>query len=84
MIRKFIFTGKASGAGWQPIVWRPHALTETPTALTTVPGESGHLYAGLKNGDVWHTDDHGDSWTKLPFSFEGIWFSPLVLRNGVS
>ncbi len=69
------------GAGWQPIGWRSHPLTETPTALTTVPGAPGHLYAGLKNGDVWHTADYGDSWTKMPFSFEGIWFSLLVLPN---
>jgi hypothetical protein len=69
----------AGGAGWQPIGWQAHPLSVTPTALTTVPGASGHLYAGLYNGDVWHTTDYGDSWIKMPFSFAGIWFSLLVI-----
>lgn len=67
------------GAGWQPIGWEAHPLPVAPTALTTVAGAPGHLYAGLYNGDVWHSSDYGDSWTKMPFSFEGIWFSLLVI-----
>ena len=67
------------GAGWQPIGWDTHPLPVTPTALTTVPSAPGHLYAGLHNGDVWHTADYGDSWQKLPFNLGGIWFSLLVL-----
>lgn len=70
------FTG---GAGWQPIGWEPHPLPAAATALTTVPGEPGQLYAGLYNGDVWHSTDYGDSWTKMPFNFEGIWFSLLAI-----
>ncbi len=68
-----------AGAGWQPIGWAPHPLPVAPTALTTVPGAPGHLYAGLYNGDVWHSEDYGDTWTQLPFRFPGIWFSLLVL-----
>lgn len=67
------------GAGWQPIGWQAHPLPLAATALATVVDAPGHLYAGLTNGDVWHTADHGDSWAKLPFSFEGIWFSLLVI-----
>jgi len=67
------------GADWQPIGWQSHPLPVTPTALTTIPGEPGHLYAGLYNGDVWHTADYGDTWSKLPFSFEGIWFYLLII-----
>ncbi len=67
------------GAGWHPIGWKSHPLTATPTALVTVPGNPGHLYAGLKNGDVWHTADYGDKWEKLPFNLKGIWFSLLIL-----
>lgn len=67
------------GAGWQPIGWAAHPLSAAPTALTTVAGAAGHLYAGLPNGDVWHTADYGDSWRKLPFRFASIWFSLLVL-----
>lgn len=67
------------GAGWQPIGWHAHPLPVAPTVLTTVPGAPGHLYAGLYNGDVWHTADYGDTWTKMPFSFAGVWFSLLVI-----
>lgn len=69
----------AGGAGWEPIGWQPHPLPVTPTALVTVPGEPGRLYAGLYDGDVWETPDYGDSWEKLPFNLGGIWFSLLVL-----
>ncbi len=67
------------GAGWQPIGWGPHPLRETPTALITLPGAPGHLYAGLTNGDVWHSADYGDTWEKMPFNLGGIWFSLLIL-----
>lgn len=67
------------GAGWQPIGWQPHPLPEAPTALVTVPGAPGHLYAGLHSGDVWHTADYGDSWEKMPFNLKSIWLSMLVL-----
>lgn len=74
----YLYRGTGA-AGWQPIGWQPHPLTDTPTALTTVPGAPGHLYAGLTNGDMWHTADYGDSWQKLPFNLDGIRFSLLVL-----
>ncbi|MDX1664400.1 MAG: hypothetical protein R3272_11435 [Candidatus Promineifilaceae bacterium] len=67
------------GAQWQPIGWQPHPLRASITALVTVPGAPGHLYAGLYNGDIWHSDDYGDSWAQMPFSFDGIWHSLLVL-----
>jgi photosystem II stability/assembly factor-like uncharacterized protein len=50
-----------------------------PYALVTDPERSGNLYAGLANGDVWHTTDYGDSWVRLPFSFEGIHRSMIIL-----
>jgi photosystem II stability/assembly factor-like uncharacterized protein len=71
----------SGGAGWQPIGWQPHPLSTTPTALTTLPAAPGQLYAGLYNGDVWHSTDYGDSWRKLPFNLGGIWFSLLVLPD---
>lgn len=75
-----VYLYRARGAGgWQPIGWQAHPLPVAVTALTTVVDAPGHLYAGLHNGDVWHTADHGDSWVKMPFSFEGIWFSLLVI-----
>jgi hypothetical protein len=75
-----IYLYRATGsAGWQPIGWRDHPLPVAVTALTTVAGAPGHLYAGLYNGDVWHSVDYGDSWEQLPFNLGGIWPSLLVL-----
>lgn len=75
-----IYLYRATAAGdWQPIGWEPHPLSVAPTALTTVPAAPGQLYAGLQDGGVWHTSDYGDTWQKLPFSFQGIWYSLLVI-----
>jgi hypothetical protein len=45
----------------------------------TLPDAPGHLYAGLANGDVWHSADYGDTWEKIPFNLKSIWFSMLIL-----
>lgn len=67
------------GAGWQPVGWEAHPLRATPTALVTLPGAPGHLYAGLTNGDVWHSADYGDTWARLPFNLGSIWFSLVAI-----
>lgn len=74
-----IYLYRSSRAGWEPIGWQSHPLPVGPTTLTTIPGAPGHLYAGLYNGDIWHTADYGDTWDKLPFSFEGIWYSLIII-----
>jgi photosystem II stability/assembly factor-like uncharacterized protein len=68
-----------AGAGWQPIGWSEHPLTESPRALVTTPGKAGNLYVGLNNGEVWYSPDYGDSWEKFPFNLGGIWSSLLIL-----
>lgn len=67
------------GLNWQPIGWTPQPLPAAITTLVTLPGAPGHLCAGLGNGDVWYSEDYGDSWEKLPFNLQGIWSSLLVL-----
>lgn len=75
-----IYLYRATGsAGWQPIGWSDHPLPVAVTALTTIAGAPGHLYAGLYNGDVWYSHDYGDTWEKLPFNLGGIWHSLLVI-----
>lgn len=69
----------AGGAGWQPVGWQAHPLPSMPIALVTHPAAPGHLYTGLRNGDLWHTSDYGDSWAQLPFNLQGHWHSTLVL-----
>jgi len=71
---------RSSGdTGWEPIGWAPHPLLATPAALVTLKGAAGLLYAGLTNGEIWYTKDHGDHWEKLPFSFSQIWPNLLIL-----
>jgi hypothetical protein len=43
-----------------------------PYALITDPSAPGHLYAGLSNGDVWHSANYGDAWEKLPLNLRSI------------
>jgi hypothetical protein len=50
----------------------PQPLNSMPYALLTAPDTPGHLYAGLSNGDVWHSANYGDSWQQLPFNLGGI------------
>ena len=57
----------------------PHPLNAMPYALLTDPGEPGQVYAGLSNGDVWHSTDHGDHWSQLPFSLGGIHRTLIML-----
>jgi photosystem II stability/assembly factor-like uncharacterized protein len=61
------------GEAWQKLGGSlPQPLNYMAYALLTDPTAPGHLYAGLSNGDVWHSTDHGDSWQQLPFNLKGI------------
>jgi hypothetical protein len=68
----FIFRS-AGGAAWQKLSGGlPQPINFMPYALLTDPNAPGHVYAGLSNGDVWHSIDHGDNWQELPFNLKGI------------
>jgi hypothetical protein len=69
----------SGGADWQPIGWEAHPMKQMPVALVTDPEEPGQLYAGLTNGDVWHSGDYGENWQKMPFNLKGIWISLVIL-----
>ena len=59
----------AGGAAWERLNGGlPQPMTHLAYALVTDPAAPGHLYAGLSNGQVWHTSDYGDSWEKLSFN----------------
>lgn len=47
-------------------------LDAMPYALLTDPGAPGHVYAGLSNGQVWHSADYGDAWERLPVDLGSI------------
>lgn len=49
----------------------PDPLDSMPYALLTGP-DPGEVIAGLSNGEVWESQDAGDSWLRLDFTFPGI------------
>lgn len=55
----------------------PQPLNHMPYALLTDSDATGHLYAGLSNGDVWHTADYGDHWRQLPINLGSI-FTTMI------
>jgi hypothetical protein len=61
------------GRSWQTLTGGlPQPLTSMPYALLTDPTAPGHVYAGLGNGDVWHSSTYGESWHQLPFTLKRI------------
>ncbi len=81
----------AGGAVWQKLALGnperqpkghgglPQPLDHMAYALLTDSAAPGHLYAGLSNGDVWHSTDHGDTWGQLPFNLRGIHRTLILL-----
>lgn len=74
------FYRSIGGEDWQPIGWESQPMKQMPIALVTDPGNGGHLYAGLTNGDVWFSADYGDTWRQLPFNLKGIFRSLIMLQ----
>ena len=68
------------GAPWRKLAGGlPHPLNAMPYALLTDPAAPGHVYAGLSDGNVWHSTDFGDKWHKLPFNLKRISRTLLML-----
>lgn len=57
----------------------PDPMTRMPYGLLTDPNAPGQLYAGFDNGEVWHSEDHGGQWRRLPFSLGRIRRSLIML-----
>jgi hypothetical protein len=57
----------------------PQPLNHMPYALLTDPSEPGNVYAGLSNGDVWCSQDLGNSWDRLPFNLISVNRSMIML-----
>lgn len=59
----------------------PQPLDYMVYALLTDPESPGHLYAGLSNGEVWHTADYGERWQRLPFNLGCVNRSMIMLHE---
>ena len=64
---------RSSVEGWQRLEGGlPQPLDHMPYALLNDPGSPGEVYAGLSNGEVWHSADYGEGWRRLPFGLKAI------------
>ena len=57
----------------------PQPLNYMAYALITDPESPGHIYSGLSNGEVWHSDDYGDHWNSMPFHLKSIHRSLIMV-----
>jgi hypothetical protein len=63
----------SGGAAWEKLAGGlPQPLDYMAYDLLTDPVAPGHLYAGLSNGDIWHSTDYGEGWNMLPFNLGAI------------
>ena len=68
------------GANWEQLSGGlPEPLNFMAYALITAKDHPGHLYTGLANGDVWHSENYGDSWRQLPFNLGKIHHTMIMI-----
>ena len=48
-------------------------------ALLTERGAPGQIYAGLSNGEIWHSSDYGERWRQLAVQLPAV-HSMLLMR----
>lgn len=61
------------GEAWEALAGGlPQPLESMVYALLTRPEAPGALWAGLRNGDLWFSDDAGDTWRQLPLNLQSV------------
>lgn len=61
------------GGGWRALTGGlPVPMDHMPYALVPDPTAPGELFAGLADGAVWHTRDHGERWARLELTLPGV------------
>lgn len=64
---------RSGGASWTRLGGGlPQPLDHMAYGLATDPEQPGHVYAGLADGTVWHSVDHGDTWVRLAVGLGGV------------
>jgi hypothetical protein len=70
----------AGGARWERLTGGlPQPLDHPPYGLATSPTAPGHVVLGLSNGVLWHSTDHGDTWTLVPVRTRAVRRSLIAL-----
>lgn len=80
----FIF--RLSGGGsWEKLGGGlPQPLPHMPYALLTDPENPSLVYAGMSNGEIWRTENHGEEWGKLALNLGKIQRSLVFVREAGS
>ncbi len=69
----------SGAAAWQRLTGGlPQPLDHVPFGLATDPDAPGSHYLGLSHGALWHSGDHGDTWSELPVRVRGVRRSLIV------
>lgn len=69
------------GTHWQKLSGGlPQPLGHMPYALCTDRNAPGHIYAGLSNGEIWHSADYGEQWAQLPVTLGRVQRSLVMLE----
>lgn len=65
---------KRGAAPWQPLNGGtlPNPLPYMPYALLAPRGRPGSLIAGIQNGEIWRTEDAGETWRRLDVKLPGL------------
>jgi hypothetical protein len=57
----------------------PQPLNHFPYALLTDVEAPGQVYAILQNGDIWHSENHGDKWTQVALNIGTVWYRAVLV-----
>ncbi|MEA2585846.1 MAG: hypothetical protein QOF33_3931 [Thermomicrobiales bacterium] len=63
---------KRGDAPWQPLGGLSSPLPYMPYALLAPRGRPGVLLAGMQNGEIWLTEDAGETWRQLDVRLPGL------------
>jgi hypothetical protein len=71
---------RSDGDRWRQLTGGlPQPLAHMPYALCTDRDAPGQIYAGLSNGDIWHSADYGERWAQLPVTLGSIQRAMIML-----
>lgn len=60
------------GQNWEPMKLGPEVAKDFPAVIVADAEHPGRVYAGLQDGNVYLSDDQGDSWEHLDLNLPGL------------